>query len=358
MQKVRTATSLVANIQQHIEEERHNEALRTLNGLVEDNGQVIMESLDISIVDLASAIGTLYARLGQFRDAEKYFRHVWEVRRKLLGENHHSTLMAYVDLFEVLLELEKASILVVAEMYNAAHGSLGGEHPTSSRCAFLLAQCQMQDSDYDVANDLLDKCLQKQQETLGIDDKATLKTMAVHGKCLALQGNLQQAKSILEECIQKQTSLFGAECADVLWSRFELAEVARKIAYDQTEDMYRDVLAMQAKTLGDQHAHTAISQFALASMYFEQGRLEEVEPLLLSSIEVFQRALGPEHERTLTAQKNLTALRYALPTSIAEGSPEAVQKVQYWATVFWVGLILSLLLSYGCGQIKTLWLAP
>ena len=61
-------------------------------------------------------------------------------------------------------------------------------------------------------------------------------------------------------------------------------------------------------TLGKDHPDTLISVANLASLYLDQGRLEQSESLYLRALERRESTLGKDHPDTLTSVANLADL--------------------------------------------------
>ncbi len=62
---------------------------------------------------------------------------------------------------------------------------------------------------------------------------------------------------------------------------------------------------MSRKLLGTEHPDVASSLNNLAALYRAQGRYEETEPLLVQSLDLFEKLLGPTDPNTKGTRSNL-----------------------------------------------------
>ncbi|WP_035357922.1 tetratricopeptide repeat protein [Edaphobacter aggregans] len=75
------------------------------------------------------------------------------------------------------------------------------------------------------------------------------------------------------------------------------------------ETLGRLVLEIRTRVLGAEHSDTLQSQNILASLFEEEGKYAEADPLFTRVIEVRQRVLGPKNPDTLDAIAHFGELR-------------------------------------------------
>ncbi len=68
------------------------------------------------------------------------------------------------------------------------------------------------------------------------------------------------------------------------------------------------VALQEAEKFGQQDPRLAISHLALGTVYLEQGRYAEAEPLLQRSLAIMEQALGPEHPNVAQGLENYADL--------------------------------------------------
>jgi tetratricopeptide (TPR) repeat protein len=78
--------------------------------------------------------------------------------------------------------------------------------------------------------------------------------------------------------------------------------------YAQAEPLYRRSLQIREKAMGPDHPKTAISLNNLAEFLRKQGKLNEAEPLYRRALTIDEKTLGPEHLDTIVHVNNLAVL--------------------------------------------------
>jgi tetratricopeptide (TPR) repeat protein len=99
-----------------------------------------------------------------------------------------------------------------------------------------------------------------------------------------------------------------------------MASAAR--AHERAKPLLERALDIWEKALGPNHPDVAAALNNLAGLYRAQGAYERARPLFERALAVWEKALGPEHPDTKTARRNLAALRRA-----AEGGAQAHPKI-------------------------------
>ena len=78
--------------------------------------------------------------------------------------------------------------------------------------------------------------------------------------------------------------------------------------YSEAEMLYKQALEIWKKALGPDHPDVAQSLNNLAALYYHQGYYSEAEPLLKQALEIMKNVLGPDHPDVVTISNNLTYL--------------------------------------------------
>ena len=89
---------------------------------------------------------------------------------------------------------------------------------------------------------------------------------------------------------------------------------------------------LRRQTLGEDHPETARAMNQLAFLNWQQGRMDEAEPLYRKALEIGNRTLGPDDEATLAYEMNLATLfrsqgRYAEAESLYAHNLETKRRV-------------------------------
>ncbi len=117
----------------------------------------------------------------------------------------------------------------------------------------------------------------------------------------------QQAQTVLEEAA-KIFEQKGNQ-ADFSTALNNLASLYHDQGkHEQAEPLYQRALTIREKQLGPEHPDTAGSLNNLAALYHAQGKYEQAEPLYQRALAIAEEQLGPEHPDTATDLNDLAAL--------------------------------------------------
>jgi tetratricopeptide (TPR) repeat protein len=107
--------------------------------------------------------------------------------------------------------------------------------------------------------------------------------------------------------IQEQAS--GLDHPDVALPLNGLASLyADQKKYEEADPLFRRALRIQEQALGQEHPDVAATLNNLAELYRVQGKDEEAEPLYLRAIRIWKLSEGPEHLHTALGLNNLALI--------------------------------------------------
>ena len=90
-----------------------------------------------------------------------------------------------------------------------------------------------------------------------------------------------------------------------------LAELLRAQGkYSEAEPLYRRSLQIIEKAFGPNNANVATALNNLAMIYHAQGKYTEAEPQFKRSLEIYEKVLGPEHPDVAQSLYNLADLYF------------------------------------------------
>jgi tetratricopeptide (TPR) repeat protein len=114
---------------------------------------------------------------------------------------------------------------------------------------------------------------------------------------------------LLKEVLEVRTSRHGADHADTLNAKLDLAATYRRQGdFAVAEALFKEVLASRTRTLGAGHADVLDAQYRLAVLYQARGDLAAAEALLKEVLARRADTLGPNHFDTLETQHALGAV--------------------------------------------------
>jgi len=100
--------------------------------------------------------------------------------------------------------------------------------------------------------------------------------------------------------------VLGPDHPNTLATMTSLASLlAGQKRYLEAENLMREVLEVQRRTLGLEHAHTLDTLGNLGSLLSMEKRYPEAEKVLRESLAGYVRVLGPGHPSTVYAASNL-----------------------------------------------------
>ena len=82
--------------------------------------------------------------------------------------------------------------------------------------------------------------------------------------------------------------------------------------YSEAEPLYLDALEMRKRLFTGDHPNVASSLNNLALLYNNQGKYSEAEPLYIDALAICERVLDNNHPNTITVRKNLQLLQQQL----------------------------------------------
>ncbi|TVQ32012.1 MAG: serine/threonine protein kinase [Phycisphaeraceae bacterium] len=309
-------------------------------GLLDRATQPQVEALEIrrrilgdehpSTLTSIESMGGLLQNQGKLAEAEPYFREALEVSRRVLGDEHPDTLVSIGNMGGQLWHQGK---LIEAEPYyrerlEVSRRVLGDEHPdtlTSFGSMGLLLQTQGRLAE---AEPYYREALEGHRRTLGDEHPFTLISTNNMGGLLRQQGRLAEAEPYHREALEGSRRVLGDEHPDtltsisnmgaLLWHQGKLAEA---------EPYLREALEVSRRVLGDEHPDMFTSIHNMGFLLQAQGKLAEAEPYLREALESRRRVLGDEHPSTLGSLNSMGWLLWQ-QGKLAEAEPyyrEAVE---------------------------------
>src|SRR5205823_1359582 len=111
---------------------------------------------------IRQTMGQAYSNLGQYRSAQREFEHVLELCRRVLGEEHPSTINTMFELaltHTAQLNYEQAELLLTKGLELSRH-RLGKEHQVTIGGMSLLGLMYQNQGNYTQAEELSTKALE------------------------------------------------------------------------------------------------------------------------------------------------------------------------------------------------------
>jgi tetratricopeptide (TPR) repeat protein len=205
---------------------------------------------------------------GRYKEAEMAFEQVMQIRKRVLGVEHPSTL---------------------AGMAN-------------------LASTYWNQGRWKEAEELNVQVIEMRKRVLGVEHPLTLASMANLAATYWNQGRWKEAEELNVQVMEMRKRVLGVEHPSTLAGMANLASTySNQGRWKEAEELNVQVMEMRKRVLGAEHPSTLTSIANLASTYQNQGRWKEAEELNVQVIEMGKRVLGAEHPDTLTSMANLAS---------------------------------------------------
>jgi tetratricopeptide (TPR) repeat protein len=257
---------------------------------------------------LLNMTGLFLGNQGASARAIRFLRRALTDRRRVLGEDHPSTLTSRNNLacaYQDAGDLGRAIPLYEQTLADRRR-VLGEDHPSTLTSRNNLAGAYQDAGDLGRAIPLYEQTLTDCVRVLGEDHPDTLGSQNNLAYAYRAAGDLGRAIPLYEQTLADRRRVLGEDHPDTLSSRNNLA-----YAYQAAGDLgraiplYEQTLTDRRRVLGEDHPDTLSSRNNLASAYQAAGDLGRAIPLYEQTLTDRRRVLGEDHPDTLTSRNNL-----------------------------------------------------
>ncbi|KAK0623518.1 hypothetical protein B0T14DRAFT_425965 [Immersiella caudata] len=260
------------------------------------------------LLSLLSKVGQSFQNLGKYKEAEQMHQQALQLREKVLGKEHPSTLTSMNNLGNVLDGQGKYE--EAEQMHQQAlqlnEKVLGKEHPSTLDSMNNLGNVLGSQGKYEEAEQMYQQTLQLREKVLGKEHPSTLSSMNNLRNVLNRQGKYEEAEQMHQQALQLKEKVLGKEHLSTLDSMNNLGNVLNSQGkYEEAEQMHQQTLQLREKVLGKEHPSTLTSMNNLGNVLDGQGKYEEAEQMYQQALQLREKVLGKEHPSTLTSMNNL-----------------------------------------------------
>jgi tetratricopeptide (TPR) repeat protein len=287
------------------------EAAREMNqSALEVREKVLGHEHPSTLASMNNLAGVLDSQ-GKYEEAEAMHRQTLATKEKVLGREHPSTLTSMNNLAGVLDrqgKYEEAEAMHRQELA-ICEKVLGREHPSTLMSMNNLATVLNSQGKYDEAEAMNRQTLATREKVLGREHPDTLASMNNLAGVLDSQGKYEEAEAMHRQTLAMREEVLGREHPDTLMSMNNLASVLDSQGkHEEAEAMHRQTLATREKVLGHEHPDTLTSMSNLATVLDRQGKYDEAEAMHRQTLAICEKVLGREHPDTLTSMNNLATV--------------------------------------------------
>jgi len=260
---------------------------------------------DLRTIQASQELAVLCVCQGVYDQAEELLLECFSLRKRLIGEDHHDTLVTMNALAELLAITERPQDAIA--MYNDViikrKRICGEDNKETIESIKGLAQLYNNLGKFDQSLILL-------RRVLGENNIETLRCMCNLSATLSAQGKFGDSQMLLEEVVLKFSKLLGRDCPETIEATLSLAGVYDDLQqFDRALPLYHDCLsAYQSLELNQDGGRVDQCYEAIAQLHVNMGNHS-------AAIKAFHECLG----RTvvaLSAEAGTTSIRSAKATSI------------------------------------------
>jgi serine/threonine protein kinase/Tfp pilus assembly protein PilF len=262
-------------------------------------------------VEIRSVIGSTYISLGKYEEVEEHYAEALETRRRILGNEHPSTL-ASIGSMGVLLyyqgKYDEAQVYY-AEALETQRRVLGNEHPDTLRTINSMFVLSYYQGKYDEAQVYSAEALETRRRVLGNEHPDTLNTINSMAGLLKVQGKYDEALVYSAEALETRRRVLGNEHPSTQTSINNMGVLlGDQGKYDEAQVYSAEALETRRRILGNEHPDTLASIHNMGGLLMKQGKYDEAQVYYLEALEGYRNVLGDEHPHTLKCINSLIEL--------------------------------------------------
>jgi tetratricopeptide (TPR) repeat protein len=258
-------------------------------------------------IAVRNVIGTTYAGLGLFDNAERHLRTAIELESKtnagplVRGDTHARLVNALFSAGK-----RKEAEPVARDALRLRREALGSAHKDVASSLDDLGAVLMSLGDVASAEPLMREAVALKRTLLPPDDPKLAVGLNNLGFVMWRKGELQEAESMYREALGIDRRVLGNDHPEVPGRLLNLAVLYRDMGRpDDAEALAREALATRRKILGDQHPDITDALDVVAGALEMRGQNIEAERLLREALAIARRAYGEVNLNTARLQHNL-----------------------------------------------------
>jgi serine/threonine-protein kinase len=294
--------------------------LRYVEGRYADSDRFVAEGVDclqrevgpdhVDVVDMRSSAIWVECELGRYAEAEARGRESLIVRTELHGDRSPAVDNALHHLAHVLYERDKlAEAEVMArDALERRQNAYGTSHTSVTGTLIVLGDIHLARGDAPGAAGLYRKALASWPSVMGDDHPDVVAARRGLAEALLGQGDLVDARREAERALAQQHARLGPDHPAVASTLLVLGAIAEASSPAQAEPLLRQALDIWQRALGPDHPYTARAESLLGECLALQHRTAEALPLLHRALDRLRAALGPDHRDARRAQQRLWAV--------------------------------------------------
>jgi tetratricopeptide (TPR) repeat protein len=270
---------------------RLEEAERYLREALERRRRVLGATHPDTLISVGN-VGLLLRERGEAEEAESYYREAVEGWRRARGDEHPRTLVAINNMGFLLYRLGSAAESEDRDRYwreaerywlealDAKRRVLGDDHPSTLTSITNMGGLLQQQDRLGEAAIYWREALESRRRTLGEDHPDTLGSTANMGNLLAAMARDEEAERLLRRALDGRRRVLGEDHAATLRSITDLAGFLKeRERYSEAEPLFREAWETLRRTRGADADDTRAAGADLAEVLRRLGRDAEADEL-------------------------------------------------------------------------------
>ena len=244
-------------------------------------------------------LGDLSELLGQYHNAEIYFRRSINIFEEALGTQHQNVATALDDLGSLLsyLNQKNEAELVFKRALKIREDVLGAESVETAKSLNNLALLYKKQNRSAESESFFKKSLHILEISMGKESLLTVMSNHNYASLLDDMGRFKEAEILARSSLKYFDEKLGHFHPYTAGSLDNLGLLLKKMGcYDEAEDLLSRSLKIYQKIFDPEHPDTARALNNLGGLFESMGRNHEAEILYIQALEMRRVLFGPEHE--------------------------------------------------------------
>jgi serine/threonine protein kinase/tetratricopeptide (TPR) repeat protein len=267
---------------------------------------------DLQVAESVLSLAALRQKQGKFREAKALFRRGLDIRAKTLPPDDPLIAEAQLGLGEVhfeLTELADAEALYKSSL-EIREKALGPDHPDVARSLIDLGWLYYNDSQFEKAEGIYKRSLAILEETLGPDHPDVADNLSsLGGLCLWLR-RFKESEEHYRRSLAIKEKVYGPDhplVADAYDSIGLLHYYQRQ--WPQARDITEKALTIRRKALGEGHPDLARCYLVLGTIDHREGRFDDAERSYLEALAIIEKTYGRDSPELVSTLANIADIR-------------------------------------------------
>ena len=263
---------------------------------------------DLQVAESLLNLAALRQKQAKFQDAKSLYQRGLDIRTKALPAGDPLIAEAQLGLGEIhfeLTELADAEALYKQSL-EIREKALGPDHPDVARSLLDLGWLYYNDSQFEKAEGIYKRSLAILEKTLGPDHPDVADNLSsLGGLCLWLR-RFKESEGYYSRSLAIREKVYGPEhplVADAYDSLALLHEYQGQWAEARADT--ETALAIRRKALGEGHPDLARCYFSLGTLDHRQGRFDAAEQSYRRAVAIIEKTYGPDSAELMSLLGNI-----------------------------------------------------